>query len=167
MAQNLLRLNRRFSDLVTKLALQNPILLFIYFVVVNIICQLCILYFLPTDTEHPAAKDPVWKQILITVIAGPIIETLIFQIFFIRLILKKITAMEAVAVFLSAILFGFWHSTNLTFMAVGFVSGLSLGILFFVFRQKKSSPFINLALIHGGFNLVALLVNKFILTSAS
>jgi LPXTG-motif cell wall-anchored protein len=167
MAQHMRKVNARFIDLVTILSRQNPYLLFICFVLINIICQLCILYFLPTDTEHPAAKDPVWKQIVITVIAGPIIEMLIFQVFLIHFILKKITAMEIIAILLSAILFGLWHSTNITFMAVGFVSGLTLGILYFVFRKKKSSPFISLALIHGGFNLAALLVNKFILTSSA
>jgi hypothetical protein len=165
-AQKLQEVNLRFMNLVKRLSLQRPVILFIYFLAVNITGQLGILYFLPTDIEHPAAMDPVWKQLLITVIAGPIIETLIFQLFFIRVILKKLTVIEILAVVFSAILFGLWHSTNITFMAAGFISGLTLGMLYFVFRQKEMSPFIYLSLFHGGFNLVAMLVNNFILTSS-
>ncbi|MHA4846875.1 lysostaphin resistance A-like protein [Flavitalea antarctica] len=166
MVRKLQGVNIRFMHLVKRLSLQRPVMLFIFFLAVNITGQLSILYFLPTDTEHAAAGDPVWKQLLITIIAGPIIETLIFQLFLIRVILKKLTVIEILAVLFSAILFGLWHSTNITFMAAGFISGLTLGTLYFVFRRKEMSPFIYLSLFHGGFNLVAMLVNNFILTSS-
>jgi membrane protease YdiL (CAAX protease family) len=155
--------NEGFLLLVIRLSHQRLLVLLVAFVLTNCLCQLLILYFLPTDFEHPSEKFTLFKQITMIVVVGPIIETLVFQIFILRFIIKKITPKEIVAVVLSAILFGLWHSDNITLMLAGFVSGLTLAILFFVFRQKKWSPFIYLTLFHGGFNLIALIINKFLL----
>ena len=156
-------INEGFLSLVMRLSHQRFFFLFVAFVIINCLCQLLILYFLPTDFEHPSEKYTLIKQIIMIAIVGPIIETLIFQILFLRLILKKITQIEIIAVVLSAILFGLWHSDNITLIAAGFVSGLTLATLFFVFRQKQWSPFFYLAIFHGGFNLIALIINKFLL----
>jgi len=163
LVQLIVKLNARFLRLVMRLSRQRLLLLFVAFVIINCLCQLIILYFLPTDFEHPSEKYTLFKQFIMVVIVGPIVETLLFQILILRFILKKITQIEIIAVVLSAILFGLWHSDNITLIAAGFVSGLTLAILFFVFRQKKWSPFLYLTLIHGGFNLVALVINNILL----
>ncbi|RYY23369.1 MAG: CPBP family intramembrane metalloprotease [Chitinophagaceae bacterium] len=160
--QVLININKGFTRFITKLYPISLVLLSTAFVLFNLICQFMILYLLPTNIEHHAAKDPLWKQIAFVLIAGPIIETLIFQVLLIRWVRNQVSQLEVVATLISAIFFGLWHSTNVTFMAAGFVFGITLATFYFVLRLKSLSPFLYLTIMHSGFNLVALIINDFL-----
>lgn len=99
----------------------------------------------------------------VSVIAGPFVETLIYQFALIEGTLYytgKNRRGVFLAMFVSAFIFGVSHSYNLVYMAAAMCMGLSLALTYIQFKRRHNiSPFIGVYAIHSCINLVAFIVN--------
>lgn len=106
-----------------------------------------------------------------SVIIGPIIETLIFQILLIKgfyiflyiFLVDKITENKIMiyAIILSSLVFGGMHYYSNMYILMMFILGLFFGMIYYYSKRKKIYPFLPIAIIHSLYNLTVILFDKF------
>ena len=92
-----------------------------------------------------------WKQLLLVVVAAPLLETLIFQYAIITSMLNTVRS-TALAVFVSALAFCLTHFYSPQYVVATFCSGILFAILYLVFQQKNNRGFLYVFLIHSIYN---------------
>ena len=105
----------------------------------------------------------------IVVLCAPILETLIFQLLSIELVIFGLTKLNLgshrgiliIAGIVSAILFGLSHSYSIHYIVLSFVGGLIMSFTFLYTRQLYNvlSAFVGCVVVHSGSNLAAFCLN--------
>tara|TARA_R110001583_G_C5514211_1_gene397004 strand:- start:71 stop:556 length:486 start_codon:yes stop_codon:yes gene_type:complete len=134
------------------------------FILINFITLLLIVtpfiflkYFLNISSINTImANSSNLKQFFVGVILGPIIETLIFQILVIKLVLI-ITNKKSIVIFSSAFIFGLTHYFSFFYFTYAFTVGLFFAYLYFLSELKKINPFLTLLIVHSLYNLLIFL----------
>ncbi len=98
------------------------------------------------------------------VLAGPLIETFIFQHLIFTLVKKaKVVKKKFVAYLLSSsILFGLSHSYSVYYVIFAVIMGLALGYIYYFYRTDRSKAFWSTAFIHALLNATAALAYKYL-----
>lgn len=99
---------------------------------------------------------------IITVVIGPLIETLIFQLGIIEIVLyfKKTKIFEYLAILISSLFFGLTHNYNIYYLIFGTIIGFLFAIIYLVAKKRKDmNPFIVVCLGHAIINLIAFFHN--------
>ena len=99
---------------------------------------------------------------LVSVIIGPLIETLIFQFGIIEIFLffKKNKIFELIAIVLSSILFGLTHNYNLYYLVFGIIVGFIFAIIYVVAKKRNDmNAFTIVFITHIFTNLIAFFHN--------
>ena len=108
---------------------------------------------------------PLAGVFFVSVIAGPFIETLLYQYALIEGTLYytgKNRSGIVLAIVISALVFGISHLYNLVYMAAALCMGLSLAFTYIRFKGRGDiSPLMGVYTIHAGINLMAFIVNDF------
>lgn len=101
-------------------------------------------------------------RFFIVVIAGPIIETFIYQYLIFKLyfyLFNKTSSNIVVSILVSSVLFSLSHNYNYFAIVSTFLSGLVLGYTYFFANNRYIPPFWCVTIIHSIHNLYGLLVN--------
>ncbi|MDR2475286.1 MAG: CPBP family intramembrane metalloprotease [Bacteroidales bacterium] len=111
--------------------------------------------FMPTPNET-LMKQPLYEQILLAVIIGPLIETLICQKWMYKLLsaVKWLTKSKISIVVIASIVFGALHCYSLTYI----IYNIFIGFLFMVAYISKfyKKAYWTVAVLHGLINLFAI-----------
>ncbi len=99
---------------------------------------------------RPDLSTPL-KAFVVVVIAGPLLETLIFQYAIITSMLNTVKS-TALAVPVSALAFCLTHYYSPQYVVATFLSGILFAILFLVFEKKNRRGFLYVLLIHASYN---------------
>lgn len=95
-------------------------------------------------------------DILLSVIAGPLLETIIFQFAIIEIVCKVIKRPGRniyVAVFFSAALFALSHNFSVGYVIYTFLAGIILALTYYFGRYRKEGGIILTFVVHGLYNL--------------
>jgi len=95
-------------------------------------------------------------NVLLALVLSPLLETLIFQYFIIKLV-QRFRWNNTIAVFISASLFGVAHYYNIRYIIFAFFLGLIFGTAFILFQLRKNKSYLWICLIHFLYNLFVLL----------
>ncbi|MEB3347812.1 CPBP family glutamic-type intramembrane protease [Aquimarina gracilis] len=116
--------------------------------------------------------ESFWVLLLVTIILGPVIETLVFQVFLIRafIILGEISfgdktnrnTILIVSIFLAAAIFGVLHFYSVFYTVSAFILGLYFGWIYYLCIQRKAHPFFAIFVIHALYNLTILGIEKWV-----
>jgi uncharacterized protein len=119
--------------------------------------------FLPEpDMIGFVSTDSIGIDLLITVIAAPIMETLIFQALIIEIVCKIIKRPRKniwIAVMVSSLAFGLNHTYSLSYFIITFFAGIILALAYYLGRYRKESPIVLVFIIHAIYNLSSSLYN--------
>jgi uncharacterized protein len=109
--------------------------------------------------NHPAqmAGLNLIQKIAYASILVPVIETFLFQVIIINLVMKCtfFKNIKLISILVSAFFFGLSHNYNLAYEINAFISGLILGYAYIFSKRRGDSPFFITAFIHGLKNLIA------------
>ncbi|WP_368410196.1 CPBP family glutamic-type intramembrane protease [Clostridium sp.] len=97
-----------------------------------------------------------------TISIGPFLETFIFQFLIIK-ICKNLFKNYTVGFILSIILFSLFHNYSLEYIFSVLPAAIFFAYIFILYDKYKMNPLIRLTFIHSVFNLIPLLVIKFII----
>lgn len=109
--------------------------------------------------------DIIVVDLVIAVIAAPLVETLLFQSLIIEIICKIIKRPRKniyIAVITSALAFAFNHTYSISYVIVTFFVGIIYALAYYLGRYRKESPIILVFLLHSMDNLTASLYNMFV-----
>ncbi|MCY6356245.1 CPBP family intramembrane glutamic endopeptidase [Clostridium sp. ZS2-4] len=100
-------------------------------------------YIGPMGDATSIARSSLFTQIILTSIAAPILETLIFQYGIIEILnlIPYFKGKNIIITIISALLFGIAHSYSLLYIFFGFSIGLLLAYSYIVYRKKNFSAF--------------------------
>lgn len=115
----------------------------------------------PALTATPYNDLPLGRDFLLTVVFGPIFETILFQFLVIEAAYHfKLKTIYAVLI--SAGLFGIMHHYNLIYILVTFISGLLYAISYVYIRQRYqvSTAFVFVLGVHMLYNAAALILDR-------
>lgn len=114
----------------------------------------------PTDVSYVYDNSNLFTIVL----AGPLIETFIFQHLIFTLVKKaKVVKKKFVAYLLSSsILFGLSHSYSVYYVIFAVIMGLALGYIYYFYRTDRSKAFWSTAFIHALLNATAALAYKYL-----
>jgi membrane protease YdiL (CAAX protease family) len=109
--------------------------------------------------------DIIVVDLVIAVIAAPLIETLLFQSLIIEVICKIIKRPRRniyIAVFASALAFALNHTYSVSYVIYTFFGGIIYSLAYYLGRYRKESAIILVFLLHSLDNLLASLYNMFV-----
>jgi membrane protease YdiL (CAAX protease family) len=109
--------------------------------------------------------DIIVVDLVIAVIAAPLIETLLFQPLIIEVICKIIKRPRRniyIAVFASALAFALNHTYSVSYVIYTFTGGIIYSLAYYLGRYRKESAIILVFLLHSLDNLLASLYNMFV-----
>lgn len=115
----------------------------------------------PKETGMLDSGNPM-LDILLSVIAGPLVETIIFQFAIIEIVFKVIKRPRKniyVAVFLSAALFAWSHNFSVGYVMYAFLAGIILALTYYFGRYRKEGGILLTFVIHGASNFYAEIYN--------
>jgi hypothetical protein len=113
--------------------------------------------------ESPHLKEEnSLLQFFTIVIFVPILETLIFQLGIIKLVLYFI-GNKKVAAFISASLFALSHPYGVFYILYTFIIGLYFVYIYFLSKRRNTNPFLTISAVHALFNLTFYLINFYII----
>jgi hypothetical protein len=101
-------------------------------------------------------------QFFTIVIFVPILETLIFQVGIIQLVLYFFEN-KKVALITSATLFALSHPYGIFYILYTFIIGLYFVYIYFLSLRKNTSPFLTIFIVHALFNLTCYILNYHII----
>jgi len=136
--------------------LRLPVLLMLTLVVQFAIMALFTILWWKRVPDEFVSDNFIFK-LLVIVIAGPLLETLIFQYAIIDYITGK-QRQELLAILVSAFCFCLTHFFSLQYMVATFCSGIWFAFIFLVFRAKNSSAFLWTFVAHAAYNLFILIM---------
>lgn len=106
-------------------------------------------------------SNSIFLQIY-TISIGPFLETFIFQFLIIK-ICKNLFKNYIVGFILSVLIFSFFHNYSLKYIFSVLPDAIFFAYIFILYDKYKKNPLIRLTFIHSIFNLIPLLVIKFIM----
>jgi len=109
--------------------------------------------------------DIIVVDLVIAVIAAPLIETLLFQSSIIEVICKIIKRPRRniwIAVFVSALAFALNHKYSMSYVIYSFFGGIIYALAYYLGRYRKESAIILVFLLHSLHNLIASLYNMLV-----
>ena len=133
-------------------------ILFVISILITIALNIC------TEIFNYKLENPHFKeensiiQFLTIVIFVPILETLIFQLGVIKLVLYFVIH-KKVAVFISASLFALSHPYGVVYIIYTLIIGLYFFYIYFLTLRKNTSPFLTIFFVHALFNLICYISN--------
>jgi membrane protease YdiL (CAAX protease family) len=138
-----------------------------YFYIIIFLCPSLLLgvitIFLPEpEVAGYIAADSIVIEMLIAVIAAPLIETLLFQSLIIEIVCKIIKRPRQnihIAVIASALAFALSHLYSLSYFIITFFGGIILALAYYLGRYRKEGAIILVFIIHSMYNLVISLYN--------
>lgn len=136
-------------------------LVFIIKIVFSIVTSLIATAIDPALTATPYNDLPLGRDFLLTVVFGPIFETILFQFLVIEAAYHfKLKTIYAVLI--SAGLFGITHHYNLVYILVTFISGLLYAVSYVYIRQRYqvSTAFVFVLGLHSLYNATALILDR-------
>ena len=114
--------------------------------------------------ESPHLKEEnSLLQFFTIVIFVPILETLIFQVGIIKLVLYFFENKKA-AIITSATLFALSHPYGPFYILYTFIIGLYFVYIYFLSLRKNTSPFISIFIVHALFNFTFYILNYHIIS---
>lgn len=108
------------------------------------------------------ATDSIVLDMLIAVIAYPLIETLIFQSLIIEIVCKVIKRPRkniCIAVIISSLAFALNHTYSLSYVIFAFFAGIIYALAYYLGRYRKEGAIILVFILHAMDNLSASLYN--------
>lgn len=102
------------------------------------------------------------EQFFISVIIGPVIETILFHFLLMELLLlifKKATYRFLIVVVISSLIFSFTHQLQIHFLVMSFIGGVILSSSYIIAKIKNMIPVVVVFFIHALANLGVLLIN--------
>lgn len=119
--------------------------------------------FLPEpDLTGGFTTDSIVLDWLITVIAVPLIETLLFQTLIIEIICKLIKRPRKsiwIAVIVSSSAFALNHTYSTAYIIITFLGGFILALAYYLGRYRKENAVLLVFIIHSLYNLSSTLYN--------
>src|SRR5690606_6230597 len=97
---------------------------------------------------------------LLSVIAGPLIETIIFQYVVIETSLKIIDKqMNFILILVSELVFGIYHFYSFLYVSLAFILGIFFGCIYVLSKEKEGiNEFILVTIVHANINFCAFLI---------
>ncbi|MES2330375.1 MAG: CPBP family intramembrane glutamic endopeptidase [Bacteroidota bacterium] len=114
----------------------------------------------PENTSGPVFETSV-PDFLLIVIAAPIIETAIVQLWIIKTVLKYSRNNRLLAVLISAILFGLAHHYSIAYVLKATLAGTIYAMLWFSIAGKQKNPFWYVVLTHSMYNSIGFIINAY------
>lgn len=105
-------------------------------------------------------KKGLLEIFLLTVIAGPLIETLIFQYVVIETGLKIIDKQKNfILILVSALVFGISHFYSFLYVSLAFILGIYFGCIYVLSKEKEGiNAFILVTIVHANINFCAFII---------
>lgn len=102
----------------------------------------------------------VFTEFLATVILAPFLETIIFQVIVIELLIR-LRVRPLIAILTSALLFALSHNYHIFYILAVLPSGILFAYYYYILRKRKGVlfAFLVIALLHALLNLLAFLGN--------
>ncbi|WP_171597614.1 CPBP family glutamic-type intramembrane protease [Marinifilum caeruleilacunae] len=100
-----------------------------------------------------------------SVIAAPVLETLIFQMFIYWSISKLISSKKfflVIYLISSSLLFAISHYYSISYVFYAICCGLVLSYSYFIFKEREENAFVFTVLIHSIFNFILFVIGVFI-----
>ena len=145
-------LHQRLTALILKVSqLSLPVILLLTLVLQTGIMELFAVFWWRKVSEA-LVNDSLLSEFLSVVIAGPIVETVVFQYAIIDFIINRFRS-PALAIVVSAFCFCLLHYYSLQYMVATFVSGMLFAFAFLVFRAKNRSAIWWVFVVHALYNL--------------
>jgi uncharacterized protein len=107
-------------------------------------------------------NDGLAEQFFISVIIGPVIETLLFHFLLMELLLflfKKANHRYFLVIIISSIIFAISHRFQVHFLIMSFIGGIILASSYIIAKIKNMIPVVIVFFIHALANLGVLLIN--------
>lgn len=133
------------------------IIILILKLLIGYITSIVSTYIDPRSTENPIENYGLTFEIIVSLFLAPLIETLIFQLIIIELLVKmKIN--PSIIISISALLFGISHNYNTLYMVATTISGFIYAIYYYKLRnQGKLNSYLLVSGLHSLSNLPSLL----------
>ncbi|WHT87115.1 CPBP family glutamic-type intramembrane protease [Bacillus cereus] len=95
--------------------------------------------FLPEIEKNPIMEQPIIIEILAGIVAAPIFETIVFQvfIFWILSFIPFLRDYDFLVIFIAAIIFGLNHSFGITYIVATTIIGLFYNYAYWVYHKKN------------------------------
>jgi len=145
---------------------------FWFIVVMTFLSLILIIPFIPIilllEFCFGAMKGPNLKLTLEDIILGvviiPPIETFLGQWLVIKSLrrIKKLRDQDFFIGFVSALVFGLWHTYSVAYIFFGFLVGVFLAYSFILYEHKKKSPFWTVTAIHSFRNFISIILSTFL-----
>ncbi len=141
----------------------TPVYLFILiFFCLSIILGVITAFLPEPDLTGGFTTDSIVLDWLITVIAVPLIETLLFQTLIIEIICKLIKRPRKsiwIAVIVSSSAFALNHTYSTAYIIITFLGGFILALAYYLGRYRKENAVLLVFIIHSLYNLSSTLYN--------
>jgi len=132
-------------------------------VILYFICP-CILGEPACDVQYYESKRTLGEIFLITVVYGPLLETLIFQYAIFEIFIQYIKIdplkINLLALTFSALLFGISHSYNILTIINGLLAGIVYAGVYLFQRERANNPYLFTFFLHGLSNFISFLMNE-------
>ena len=161
MILNQIRVTAQLDQLINKLSSYSIIKLMLGALMTDIAITIVFsLVLFPQHTAGPNFKADI-EGFFFTVLIAPLLETLFFQVWIIKTVLKYVSSNKLLAISVSSILFGIAHSYSIAYVLKATLAGLIYSILYFSISNKKRDPIFYIFITHGTFNLIGFILTYF------
>ncbi|MDP3392468.1 type II CAAX prenyl endopeptidase Rce1 family protein [Sediminibacterium sp.] len=131
-------------------------------ILINLLVTILFSYILFPKVNIGANEKLSLLAFTFAVIIIPMIETLVFQNFFVGYFIKKDFSNILLVTFISSLLFSFAHFYSIAYIFKTFVSGFLYCTLFLVAFRKVRFPFISVFIAHATFNCIGFCIDYFL-----
>ncbi|RFB53284.1 CPBP family intramembrane glutamic endopeptidase [Bacillus thuringiensis] len=117
--------------------------------------------FLPEIQKNPITEAPLILQVLLGVLAAPIYETVVFQVFLFWLLswIPYIKNRDYLIILIASIIFGLNHRYGITYIVGTTIIGLLYNYAYWVYKKKNEKYQVTMSAF-GGVFLIHLLHNS-------
>lgn len=150
-----------YKNILKQISKQKNMMYFIIFLILKLliafITSIIATYIDPRSTENPIENYGLPFDIIVSLFLAPLIETLIFQLLIIELLVKmKINPFIIIST--SALLFGISHNYNILYIVATTISGFIYAIYYYKLRnQGKLNSYLLVSVLHSLSNLPSVL----------
>ncbi len=151
--------NRQYDDFIFSISKKETTTLIFYTVTIDLI--ITILFskvFFSTHSSGPTFDSKI-EAFILAVLVSPLFETLIFQHWVIKLILKKCDGAKLLSCLVSAVLFAASHYYSWAYVLKTFISGLLFGSLYLVSIRMNKNPIFMVFLSHAIYNSIGFVID--------
>jgi hypothetical protein len=115
-----------------------------------------VLLLIGENHEISYSQQSILEALFLLIIIAPIIETIIFQYWVIKISRKLFKLNDSISILISAIVFGLIHSDSISHQVIAFTSGLILAYSFVIYEKKEFSASLMVIILHAIRNIPAL-----------